>query len=106
MHRRDDERLVAPWAQHLSARLRDAKRLAEERLRRRRAKADDDAWLEDRELGLEPRVTGADLGVVRLLVDAALARPTLPLEVLHRVRDVHLAAVDAGVVERGVEQLA
>ena len=78
---------------------------AEQRLRRGRAEADDHARLDQRDLGVEPRPAGGDLAGVRLLVDAPLAA-RLPLEVLDDVGDVDRCAVDAGVLERAVEQLA
>ena len=61
----------------------------------------------DGELGLEPRATGGELARVRLCVQAALAaRGGLPLEVLDRVGEVDLVAVEAGGGERLVEQAA
>src|SRR3712207_8490853 len=54
---------------------------------------------------VQPRDARRDLRRVRLLVDAA--RPllaALPLEVLHRVRDVDRVAVDAGALQRLVDR--
>src|SRR5690348_2483553 len=87
----------------LAALLRDAELLAEERLRRRRAEADEHRRLHDRELRLEPGAAGHLLGPARLRVDAPLPA-RLPLEVLDRVRDVDLPAVDPREIERLVEQ--
>src|ERR671922_53641 len=103
VHRRDDD-----WGQvggnRVAAVLRDAKVAAEQRLRGGRAEGDENARLHDRELGVQPRATRGDLGPVRLLVDAPLPA-RLPLEVLDDVRDVRERAVDAGLLERPVEQL-
>ena len=79
--------------------LGDAELPPEERLRSRRTETDEHARLDDRELGVEPRPARGELGGVRLVVDTTLAA-RLPLEVLHRIRDVHLVAIDTGFVER------
>jgi hypothetical protein len=76
--------------------------LAEERLRSRRAQADQRFGRERRDLGLEPRVAGAHLVRARLLVDAPLA-PRLPLEVLDGVGDPDAAPLDAELGEHPVE---
>src|SRR5687767_2266407 len=106
MDRRDDDFRV--WRlDRLSALLRHLELLAEQRLGCGGAEADDDARLDEGDLELEPWVAGRDLADVRLLVDTPLtALGALPLEVLDRVRDVDGAAVDAGLVEGGVEELA
>ena len=83
---------------------RDAKLPAEERLGGGSAEADEHTRLHDLELRLQPRPAGGDLGHVRLLVDAALAACD-PLEVLDDVGDVDGLPVDAGVLERLVEEL-
>ena len=54
---------------------------------------------------LDPPAAGLDLAGVGLGVDAALAA-LLELEMLDRVGDVGRAAVDPGLAERAVEQLA
>src|SRR5256712_11964092 len=74
----------------------------DERLRRRRAEADDDLRAQDRELGVEPEPAGRDLAAVRLLVEAPLPGRT-PLEVLHGVRHVDGVAIDPRLRERLVE---
>src|SRR5687768_9483453 len=85
--------------------LGDAKVLAEESLRGRRSEADDDLRLQLLELLVQPREARPDLAVARLLVDPALrALALLPLEVLHGVGDVDVAAIDLGRLERAVEQ--
>src|SRR5262249_5808222 len=89
----------------LAALLGDAEALAQERLRRRRAQANQDDRCDDAELGVEPQSTGVDLHRVRLLVDAPLP-PRLPLEVLDDVGHVHEPPVDAGLQARRVEELA
>ena len=67
--------------------------------------AHEDLRLDQAQLRIQPRPAGGDLLEIRLLVDPALAS-RLPVEVFHDVRDVHLVAVDAGLVQRPVEQLA
>src|SRR5688572_5971009 len=106
MHGRDDDLRVLRL-HRLSALLRHLERLPEQRLRRRGAKADDDARLDQRDLELEPGVAGRDLADVRLLVNPTLtALGALPLEVLHRIGDIDGAAIDAGLDEGVVEELA
>src|SRR5690242_14123921 len=84
-----------------------AEALAHDRLSGRRAEADDDLGLNELHLLLEPRVTGADLRVVRLLVDASRALlAALPFEVLHGVRHVDIVAVNPSLLERLIEQLS
>src|SRR5207244_7685308 len=78
---------------------------AEQRLCRGGAEGHEDSWGDETELPVEPGPAGGDLGGVRLVVDAPLAA-RLPLEVLDRVRHVHLLAVDAGRFERLVEHAA
>ena len=101
--RHDDRRELR--GDELAAPLRHAERFPEQRLRRRRAQADDRARLHGLDLGQEPGHAGADLGGVRLRVDAALAA-RLPLEVLDRVGHVDGAAIDARLLEAAVEQPA
>src|SRR5438105_9940678 len=91
----------------LAATLRDTKRLAEERLRRGRSETHDDLRLDELHLFVEPRAACADLAVVRFLVNPTLRfLAALPLEVLHRVGDIHGVAIDSGFLERGVQQAA
>jgi hypothetical protein len=77
----------------LPALLRDPELPAEERLRCDRAQADQHARLDDREFGVEPRPARSDLRPVRLLVDPPLPARS-PFEVLDRVGDVDLRAID------------
>jgi len=104
MHRGDgDERPVRVNGN--SATLHDAEGWAQERLRRRRAEANDDLRLDQVQLILEPRKTSAHFADVRRLVQSALRpRVARPLKVLHRVGDVDIVAVDARGVERMIEQ--
>src|ERR1700751_3125945 len=57
------------------------------------------------ELLVQPEPACPDLARVRTLVDPALA-PLGPLEVLNRVGHVHVVAVDAGLVQRPVQDPA
>src|SRR5690349_21040729 len=87
--------------------LRYLEGLPHDRLCRSRAEANDNLWLDEPDFLVEPGMTRPHLGVVRLLVDAArtLLAP-LPLEVLHRVRDVHIPAIDACFLEGPIEESA
>ena len=99
-HRRGPGRLEPD-----AAILHHAERASEEGFGRRGAKAHDDARLHERDLVLEPRQTGADLAGARCLVNAALGtRFPGPLEVLDRIRDVHVVAVYPRRIERVIEQ--
>jgi hypothetical protein len=75
------------------------------RLGRRGAKRDDRPRLDIRDLGIEPHATRLDFAVARLLVNPPLAA-RLPLEVLHHVGEIHIAEIDAGILERVTQQLA
>src|SRR5690348_4322724 len=87
--------------------LRHPEALPHDRLRRCRAETDDDLGCDEPNLLLQPWMTRPNLGVVRFLVNAALCLlAALPLEVLHRVRDVHVVAIDARLLERAVQQLS
>ena len=74
---------------------RDLELPAEKRLGRGRAETDDHARLDHGNFGVEPGTAGGDFARVRLLVDPALAA-RLPLEVLHRVRQIHPGRISAG----------
>ncbi len=84
---------------------RHAKLASEERLRRSGAQENDTPGRDRLELGLEPWPTGDLLAPRRLVVDPPRAS-RLPLEVLHGVRHVRLAAVDPRRLERPVEHSA
>ena len=101
---RGDRPLAVVADDELAAVLRDLEVLADQRLRGRRAEADDHLRLHHRDLPLHPRPAGRDLPRRRLLVDPPAAAG-LELEVLHGVRDVGLRAVDADLFEDFVEQL-
>jgi hypothetical protein len=64
----------------------------------------DQPRLHQLDLTEQPRLAGGDLARVRLLVDAPLATQG-ELEVLDRVGDVDLAALDAGLAQGPIEQL-
>src|SRR5581483_5725678 len=104
MHRREHERRErrgherAPLRRHLEL-------PPEQRLRRRRPKTDDRARFHELNFRIEPRTARRDLRRVRFLVNAALAA-RLPFEMLDDVGDVDRRAIDAGVDERAIEQLA
>src|ERR1700687_4167229 len=75
----------------------------EQGLRRRGAQADEHAGLDHGELRLQPGPAGRDLEGVRFLMNPFLSA-RLPLEVLHDVRDVGVAPIDAGFRQRLVQQ--
>jgi hypothetical protein len=89
----------------LAAVLRHPEAAPEERLSRRRAERNEHVRSDESQLGVEPRPARGELRRVGLVVDPALAA-RLPLEVLDRVRDVHLTAIDAGFLECFVEHAA
>src|SRR6266566_1353979 len=83
---------------------RDAKGLAEQRLRRGRAERDDDAWLHFGDLRFEPGETRGDLHRAGLAVNAPGAARD-PFEMLDRVRHIAPAAIDSRGFEAAIEQL-
>ena len=83
----------------LAAVARHPHRGSVERLRRSGAEGEEGEWPDNVELGLEPGLAGLDLARTRGLVQAALAAGP-PLEVLDRVGQVDLAAVDLGTLQR------
>ncbi len=89
----------------VAAVLGDWRDLAEHRLRRGRAQRHHQGRADRSELTLVPLPAGLDLRRRRLLVQPDLAAGD-ELEVLHRIGDVDLAAVDAGLLQRPVEHLA
>ena len=89
---------LAPLSGHANLRPHDA-------LRRRRSEDDDQLRPHAGDLGVQPRAAGPHLVRGGRLVDPALAA-WVPLEVLHHVRDVDQAPVDAGLGEGAVEQFA
>src|SRR3954467_2496776 len=104
MHRGNDDRRERRWHDRTTL-LRDTERLAKQRLRRSGAETNEDAWLDQRNLGFEPGPARRHLRRVRFRVDPPLA-PRLPLERLHDVGHVHDLAVDACLLQRAIEQPA
>jgi hypothetical protein len=88
--------------EHGAPRRADAEPAPPECLARRRTQGDDHLRIDEVHLLVEPVPAGEHLGAVRPLVDTALA-PRCPLEVLHSVRHVDLAAIDSGGFERVIE---
>ena len=80
-------------------------RTAEQRLCRGRAERNDESGFSARDLGFEPRKTGGDFHRAGLAVDPPCAARH-PFEMLDGIGDVGLAAVDPGLDETAVEQLA
>jgi hypothetical protein len=76
---------------------------AEERLGGGRPQQDQDLRIHHADLRVEPGAASADVAQVGLTVDPALS-PSLPVEVLHHIREVDVVAWDAGLRERSVEQ--
>ena len=96
-------RPVFGW-KYLATVLGQAELRSEQILRGGCAQADDDLRMNGRNLHLEPRATGRYLEGVGLLVQADFA-PWFPLEVLDRVRDVNLSAIDPRRFEALIKQL-
>lgn len=106
MHRGDDRGRPFRLDRH-PALLHHAEVAAEQCLGGRRAQANDDARTNQRDLLLEPRTTRANLARTGCLVDAPLRLGVArPFEMLDRVRDIDLVAIDAGRLEGPVEQAA
>jgi len=80
-------------------------RPAQHGTRGRRTEADDDARPQARELQFEPRRAGLDLAEPWLGVQAALAA-RFPLEVFHRVREIHVRPLDASRRQRLLQYAA
>src|SRR5438552_10005058 len=88
------DRLVRPARRReATAVLHEPEAGAEDRVRRRRAEAYQDARPDQGQLGLEPWPASGELAHARRLVDPTLALLD-ELEVLHGVRDVHPHAVE------------
>ena len=88
----------------LAALLRYLEALAEERLSRSSAEADERVRTHERDFRFEPRATRANLRRVWLRVYAALTS-RFPFEVLYYIGDVHQIAIDASLFQRAIEQL-
>src|SRR5687768_15900853 len=104
MHRRSHER-GPPMLHEITALFRQPVSPPENRLRRRRSQADYDFGLDHRHLRLEPRMARVYFRRFRFFMNAPLSA-LLELEMLDRIRHVHLRAVDARLLQRAVEQLA
>ena len=89
----------------LAAVFRDAEMLPDQRLGGRRAETDDRVGLDKFDFLLDPGPARRDLAGTGLFVDSPAAA-RLELEVFDRVRDVGLTAVDAGLAQHLVKQLA
>lgn len=102
------EHRVRPWRfDGDSALLHDAEGRAEERLCGDGSETKHDRRSDDGDLLLEPRKTRAHLGGIRGLVQSPnAAGVSCPLEVLHRVGEIHILTIDAGRFERAIEQLS
>src|SRR5687767_1163076 len=103
MHRRRHQRIEIRLDER-SAVLRELEACSEDGLRRRRSEQDEDLGANDLHLRTEPRRASANVCERGLLVDPTLATLFLPPEVLHRVRDVDVVALDLGALQRGVEE--
>ncbi len=91
--------------EHLAVRFGHTERRSPQRLTRRCAQRDDDIGFDEFEFAHQPSMARFHFGAVRRVVDATL--PTrVPLEVLDRVGDVHIAARNAGLLEGIVEHSA
>ncbi len=100
-HHQRSERRVDEFA----SLFRDLEALAEQRLRGRRAEAHERVRPDERDFGFQPGTARADFAGVRLRVDATLTA-RLPFEVFDDVGDVDGFAIDAGLFQRSIEQLA
>lgn len=106
MHRCERERCPLGFDRH-RALLQDTERPAEQCFRRGRSETEDRFWPHDGELGLEPREARFDFrGVWRSVQSPGGSCLACPLEVFDRVRDVDFIAIDAGGLERAIEQSA
>ena len=100
---RGEDGIAALRLQDAASALRDAKAGAQQGLGRRRTETDHQRRRDRRDLRGQPRCAGADFVRRRLAVDPPLAARH-PLEVLHRIGDVGVRPVDAGIGEGAVEQ--
>ena len=105
MHR-GHEGLGPPVREKPSAVARDAERGTHHGLRRGGAEGDNQVRGKNGQLGLEPGPAGGNFAGIRLLVQAALAFRRLEFEVLDRIGHIDVPAVDAGFLQRSVEQTA
>src|SRR6476660_8847512 len=87
-----------------AALLRYSETLSKQCLCRRRTKAHQRVRPHERDLGLQPGAARIDLSRIRLCVNPSFTA-RLPFEMLHDVCDIHRAAIDAGLLQRAIEQL-
>src|SRR5262245_12777142 len=81
---------------------RDPEILTEQRLRGGSAKTDNCSRFYQLDLSVQPWPARIGLLRIRLLVYASFAA-RFPFEVFHNVRHISLTALDAGLLERGIE---
>ena len=91
--------------EELAAALRDAECATEQGLRGGGAETDHDFGLEQCDFGIEPWAAGGDFRAIWFFVDAAFAA-RLPFEMFDGVGDIGFVAIDAGLLERGVEEFS
>ena len=92
---------------HLPTLAGDAEFAAQERLSRGCAQANQYLGLDYSQFGVKPRAASVNLRVARLLMNpsfSALIRR--PFEMLHRIRDVYLAGINACLVQRLVQDFS
>src|SRR4051794_21597000 len=89
----------------MAAHLGNRHRLPTERLCCGRAERHDDLGFDQGDFLVQPPSAGLDLASIRFLMDSALAA-RLEFEMLHRIGDIDVRAVDAGFFERRVEHFA
>src|SRR5437762_6366071 len=88
-----------------TAQLIDGKSLAAQSTRRRGAKRHDERRPDEVDFGLEPPAAGLNLAAVGPLMQALLAA-RLEFEMLDRIGDIGLAAIDAGIGQGAVEDFS
>ena len=86
-------------------RSRVTRRWAENGLASGRSKTKEQFWPNEPQLRFQPRTAGGDFARVRFLVNASFAA-RLPFEMLHRVCDVDLPAIDSGFFERAIHNFS
>src|SRR5262245_38232691 len=102
---RRDHRRAASMVLRRGARIAYRDPAAEDRTQRRRAECDDYRGPNGGDLRFEPVDAGRDLALRRRLVDAPRAA-RLPAEVLHRVRQEHVAGCDVCRLDRSSQEAA
>src|SRR5262249_35495338 len=99
---RHGERLTVRRRKNLTAHLADGQRFAGEAARSADAEGDKKFGFDDLAFEVEPPFATFDLVLIGTLVQTTLAA-RLELEVLHRVGDESVIAVDAGLSQRAVK---